>query len=112
MAKQPKSMDEDIPATPSINLLNRKIGPSPAPRMLTDYEIELLRRSAHEISAVTIKVLRKREGSGSEEWKQQFREIAIYGQYLSSNVSLCCPSLISIVGAVIYKFEVLESLNP
>ena len=48
-------------ATPSIDLLNRKLGNSPAPRMLTEYENELLRRSAHEISRVTIEVLRRKD---------------------------------------------------
>ncbi len=61
MAKPPKSMGENTPVTPSIHLLKRKIGPSPAPRMLTEYENELLRRSAHEISAVTIKILRQKD---------------------------------------------------
>ena len=44
--------------TPSTALLNRMIGTSPAPRMLTRYEIQLLRQSkkemaqvAHEVSA-------------------------------------------------------------
>ena len=48
-------------ATPSIDLLNRELGNSPAPRMLTEYENELLRRSAHEISRVTIEVLRRKD---------------------------------------------------
>ncbi len=46
-------------ATPSVDLLNRKLGPSPFPRMLTEYEDELLRRAAHEISRVTTEVLRR-----------------------------------------------------
>ena len=61
VAKPPKHMDDDISATPSVDLLNRKLGTSPTPRMLTEFENELLRRSAHEISAVTIKVLRKKD---------------------------------------------------
>ena len=36
--------------TPSTALLNRKLGTSPAPRMLTRSEIDLLRRSAKEIA--------------------------------------------------------------
>ena len=52
-------MVNGIPATPSIDLLNRKLGKSPTPRMLTKYENELLRRAAHEISAFTIKDLRR-----------------------------------------------------
>ena len=42
-----------ISATPSTALLNRRLGISPAPRMLTPYEIDLLRRSAREIAAAT-----------------------------------------------------------
>ena len=61
MAKPPSRIDGNIPTTPSVDLLNRKLGKSPSPRMLTEYENELLRRAAHEISAVSIKVLR-REG--------------------------------------------------
>ena len=44
--------------TPSTALLNRMLGTSPTPRMLTRYEIHLLRQSkkemaqvAHEVSA-------------------------------------------------------------
>lgn len=37
--------------TPSTVLLNQKLGISPAPRMLTVSEIELLRRSKREIQA-------------------------------------------------------------
>lgn len=55
--------DETTSATPSIDLLNRKLGTSPAPRMLTEYENELLRRSAHEISRVTIEVLRRKDNA-------------------------------------------------
>lgn len=61
MTKTPKSMNSEISATPSVDLLNRKLGTSPTPRVLTEYEDELLRLAAHEISAVTIKVLRNRE---------------------------------------------------
>ncbi len=59
MAKPPKSIDNKIPATPSVDLLNRRLGVSPSPRMLTAYENELLRRAAHEISAVTLEVMRR-----------------------------------------------------
>ena len=61
MTKTPKNMNSEISATPSVDLLNRKLGTSPTPRVLTEYEDELLRRSTHEISAVTIKVLRRKE---------------------------------------------------
>jgi len=48
-------------ATPSIDLLHRKIGISPAPRMLTTYENELMRQSLLEISNVTAEILRRRD---------------------------------------------------
>lgn len=64
MAKQLKRGYEDIPATPSVDLLNRKLGPSPAPRVLTEYEDEFLRRAAHEISRVTTEVLRNKKSEG------------------------------------------------
>ncbi len=38
--------------TPSIDLLNRRLGTSPAPRMLTEFEKKLLRQGADEIAAV------------------------------------------------------------
>ena len=40
-------------ATPSITLLNQKLGTSPAPRMLEPSEIELLRKSKEEVLRVT-----------------------------------------------------------
>ena len=43
--------------TPSTALLNRKLGISPAPRMLTRSEIELLRQSAKEIAQATREAL-------------------------------------------------------
>ena len=42
-----------ISATPSIALLNRRLGTSPAPRMLTPYEIDLLRRCVKEAVEVS-----------------------------------------------------------
>ena len=50
-------------ATPSIALLNRKLGTSPTPRMLTRSEIELLRQSAKEVVAVTQAVLASSDGT-------------------------------------------------
>ena len=47
-------------ATPSIALLNRSVGTSPAPRMLTPYEIDLLRRSKTEMARVAHEVLANR----------------------------------------------------
>ena len=40
-------------ATPSIVLLNQKLGTSPAPRMLEQSEIDLLRKSKEEVYKVT-----------------------------------------------------------
>ena len=61
MDKTPKNAGETISATPSIDLLTQRLGTAPAPRMLTEYENELLRRSAHEIYKVTAEVLRRKE---------------------------------------------------
>ena len=43
----------NISATPSIALLNRRLGTSPAPRTLTPYEIDLLRRCVKEAVEVS-----------------------------------------------------------
>ena len=43
--------------TPAAALLNRLIGPSPAPRRLTPYEIALLRQCVQEVAEVTHEVL-------------------------------------------------------
>ena len=43
-------------ATPSLALLNRRLGTSPAPRMLTPYEIDLLRQSKREMAQVAHEV--------------------------------------------------------
>ena len=50
-------------ATPSIALLNRRLGTSPAPRMLTPYEIDLLRQCGKETAAVTHEVLAREAGT-------------------------------------------------
>ena len=52
-----------ISATPSIALLNRRLGTSPAPRMLTPYEIDLLRQSAKEVAEVAGEVLASKGGT-------------------------------------------------
>ena len=52
-----RSGGESISVTPSIALLNRRLGTSPAPRILTGYEIGLLRQCAREASEVTHEVL-------------------------------------------------------
>lgn len=46
--------------TPSAEKLQRIMGPSPACRMLTPYEIELLRKCAKEVAEVTRQVLAKK----------------------------------------------------
>ena len=50
-----------VSATPSTALLNRRLGTSPAPRMLTPYEIDLLRRSAKEIAESTRRMFANKE---------------------------------------------------
>ena len=52
-------------ATPSIALLNRRLGTSPAPRMLTPYEIGLLRQSAKEVAEVAGEILANKRGESS-----------------------------------------------
>ena len=51
----------NTPATPSIALVNQRLGTSPAPRMLTPYEIELLRQCAKEVAEVTHEILANRD---------------------------------------------------
>ena len=48
-----RSVGAQTSVTPSTALLNRRLGISPAPRMLTRSEIDLLRRSAREIAQAT-----------------------------------------------------------
>ncbi len=47
-----KSGGENSPLTPSAALLEQRLGISPAPRMLTSYEIGLLRRSKREMAEI------------------------------------------------------------
>ena len=47
--------------TPSTALLNRILGTSPTPRMLTPYEIQLLRQSAQEMSQVAHEVFARKD---------------------------------------------------
>ena len=56
-----KNADRKTSVTPSIDLLNRKIGPSPVPRMLTPYEIVLLRQCVEETVQVAEEVFASRE---------------------------------------------------
>ena len=53
------SESENTRTIPSAVKLKRLIGPSPAPRMLTPYEIELLRKCAQETAQVVREVLAK-----------------------------------------------------
>ena len=52
-----KNGGKNISSTPSIALLNRRLGTSPAPRMLTPYEINLLRQSKKEVAEVAHVIL-------------------------------------------------------
>ena len=58
-----KNGGKDTSGTPSIVLLNRKLGPLPAPRMLTPYEVALLRQCAREVAKVTHEVLANRDNT-------------------------------------------------
>ena len=53
-------------ATPSIALLNQRLGTSPAPRMLTPYEIDLLRQCVKETAEVTHEFLKSRDSAVEE----------------------------------------------
>ena len=51
---------------PSVDEINRRIGPSPTPRMLTPYEIELLRKCVEETAQIVGEVLaEKKDAPGS-----------------------------------------------
>ena len=60
-------------ATPSIALLNRRLGTSPAPRMLTPYEIDLLRQSAKEVAEVAGEILATSARQESEDTSRSRR---------------------------------------
>ena len=47
--------------TPSTALLNRMLGTSPTPRMLTRYEIHLLRQSKKEMAQVAHEVFARKD---------------------------------------------------
>ena len=55
-----------ISVTPSTALLNRRLGTSPAPRMLTRYEIGLLRKSAKEVAEVAGQLLAGKGGTSAD----------------------------------------------
>ena len=55
-----------VSVSPATAALNRKLGTSLAPRMLTQSELDLLRQSAREIAQTTREVLaNKRNASAS-----------------------------------------------
>lgn len=62
-ARHLESSGKSISYTPSTDLLNRRLGTSPTPRMLNKYEIELLRQSAREIAAVTREILKNKNNA-------------------------------------------------
>ncbi len=57
MKKTLKDDEKSVRITPSTAKLRRMIGPSPAPRMLTPYEIKLLRQSVKEVAEVARAIL-------------------------------------------------------
>ena len=62
-----ESKDENTGVTPSAAELQRLIGPSPAPRMLTPYEIELLRKCVEETAEVVREVLAKKKDASQRK---------------------------------------------
>ncbi len=66
MKKTLKSGTERGGITPATALLNRLIGPSPAPRMLTPYEIALLRQCVQEVAQVAHEVFMSEGKTPSE----------------------------------------------
>ena len=52
MEKSPENNDKNTSLTPSAAKLSRILGTSPTPRMLTSYEIKLLRKSKKEMDQV------------------------------------------------------------
>ena len=59
--RNPNREGRKISPTPSIDMLNRKLGISPEPRMLTRCEIELLRKAVQEAAQVTREILAESE---------------------------------------------------
>ena len=62
-AQTSRSGGRSISATPSITLLNRRLGTSPAPRMLTPSEVDLLRQCVKEAAQVAHEVLASKHGT-------------------------------------------------
>ena len=67
MKKTLKSGAERGGITPAAVLLNRLIGPAPAPRMLTPYEIALLRQCVQEVAEVTHEVLASKDNTSRKQ---------------------------------------------
>ena len=66
MDRNSNNVGRKFSATPSIALLNRRLGTSPAPRMLTPYEVDLLRRCAKEASDVVGEILARKNGAAKD----------------------------------------------
>ena len=66
--KQPSGgKGENTRIPPSVAELQRLIGPSPAPRMLTPYEIELLRKCAEETAQVVGEILAREKDASQKK---------------------------------------------
>lgn len=59
--------DRTAGLTPSVAELKRLIGPSPTPRMLTPYEIELLRKAVQETAKVAGEVFAGKTVAGDQD---------------------------------------------
>ena len=64
--KQPLG-SENTRTIPSAVKLKQLIGPSPAPRMLTPYEIELLRKCAEETAQVVGEILAREKDASQKK---------------------------------------------
>lgn len=60
-ARTVKNAGENTSLTPSAALLNRILGTSPTPRMLTPYEIDLLQKCAEETIQVAEEVFARKK---------------------------------------------------
>ncbi len=59
--------DRTAGLTPSVAELKRLIGPSPTPRHLTPYEIDLLRKSKQEVDQVSGEVFAGKTVAGDKD---------------------------------------------
>ena len=59
--------DRTAGLTPSVAELKRLIGPSPTPRHLTPYEVDLLRKAARETAEIVGEVLAKERVAGDKD---------------------------------------------